>query len=678
MPRLLVRVWSLMASRGALFLLSCLLVGLLPGPAVGDPLTVVNGQRTKMVTLAEGSNGSLGGSLKLVARNETDSSALVVAHYYPSGDGSTTTPDAFVLSAPKAPVAAPHALVDLTFVASLPTKSSPADLDGILQLELKGATPPAPLDITIEGKAPASSGVAIVPASLSIHSTNWLGPFSHANETRTGIQLRGPGVPLLFRQSSTLSTIVLLRASDGHEIKAKLLASSPAQGGLLADGDVVVSGGLAPGNYAGSLPLSDLATGAPSLSIDVKSADSAIWAILAVGLGALAGGGIYLASNRKRRKDLLEAYLAGGLKEYQEKRDQLQKAAAPGPIPLWDLTGLGKEDEWFKHTWRALPETRGVQGVSSEISWSRSEADLDVAEEGVKAILTRIGRWLQVADTYDLATLQQVAKLNPLSLGGVWTRTRTVEDTGSLLRELREIEPDSDDATRALVHRVADQARWHAALATSWQMKSAVLQQIAINPGDYGEPVVAAVEAVDLAKADSESTLATRTAQKQLELETTLDRWNKELFAIYKGPEMVLSGPEPAVILGALTADAARPADELNVSLLPVVAQPAAPADAEPVGATPKWIEAITVTDIIWSFVIVVIACAAYLPHFYNASWGTLGDYATAFIAGFLGNLAINWALLPIFTSISIRARKPPGGNTPGAIGAIVGAAAGH
>jgi hypothetical protein len=651
----------------------------LPGAASADPLAVVSGQRTQTVTLAEGPNGSLGGNLKLVARNETNSSARVVVHYYPSGDGSATAPDAFVLSPLRAPLAAPHALVDLTFVASLPPKSTPADLDGILQLELKGTTPPAPLDITIEGKAPVSSGVAIVPASLSIDSTNWFGPFSRASKTRTRIQLRGPGVPLLFRQNTIISTIVLLRASDGHEIKAKLLASAPAQGGDLADGDVLVSGGLAPGGYSGSLPLSDLTTAAPSLSIDVKSADSAIWAVLAVGLGALAGGGVYLASNRKRRRGLLEAYLTGALEEYQGKRAQLQQAAAPGPMPLWDVTGLGKEDEWFKHTWRALPETRGVQGVSSEISWARSEADLDIAEEGVKAILTRIGRWLQVADTEDLATLQQVAKLKPLSVGGVWAQTTTVKDTGSLLRELREIEPESDEATHALVQRVVDQARWHAALATSWQMKSAVLQQIANDPTGYVAAVVAAVNAVELATADSESTLATRTPQKQLELETTLDRWNAELLEFYDGPEMVLSGPEPAVILGALTADAARPADELNVSLPLAVAPPATAATvAEPTGPTPKWIDAITVTDIIWSFVIVVIASAAYLPHFYNDSWGTLGDYATAFIAGFLGNLAINWALLPVFTSISIRARKPPGGNTPGAIGAIVGASAEH
>ena len=118
-------------------------------------------------------------------------------------------------------------------------------------------------------------------------------------------------------------------------------------------------------------------------------------------------------------------------------------------MPLWEVTGLGKEDEWFKHTWRALPETHGVQGVSSEISWARSEADLDIAEEGVKAILTRIGRWLQVADTEDLATLQQVANLKPLSVAEVWAQTTTVKDTGSLLRELREIEPASDDATHA-------------------------------------------------------------------------------------------------------------------------------------------------------------------------------------------------------------------------------------
>src|ERR1700685_2355663 len=58
----------------------------LPCAASADPLAVVSGQWTQTVTLAEGPNGSLGGNLKLVVRNETNSSARVIAHYYPSGD----------------------------------------------------------------------------------------------------------------------------------------------------------------------------------------------------------------------------------------------------------------------------------------------------------------------------------------------------------------------------------------------------------------------------------------------------------------------------------------------------------------------------------------------------------------------------------------------------------------
>ena len=127
------------------------------------------------------------------------------------------------------------------------------------------------------------------------------------------------------------------------------------------------------------------------------------------------------------------------------------------------------------------------------------------------------------------------------------------------------------------------------------------------------------------------------------------------------------------MILGASTSAEVRAGDDPDVHLpAPVVAQqPAAASQPSPqpeglaraASHTPGWIRGLTAQDLLWTLVIVLVSAAAYVPTFYGPSWGSLGDFGSAFVAGFVGKLVVNWAVLPAFASLTIRAT--PTDNAP-------------
>ncbi|MGB0096341.1 MAG: hypothetical protein WBP81_27860 [Solirubrobacteraceae bacterium] len=41
-----------------------------------------------------------------------------------------------------------------------------------------------------------------------------------------------------------------------------------------------------------------------------------------------------------------------------------------------------------------------------------------------------------------------------------------------------------------------------------------------------------------------------------------------------------------------------------------------------------------------------------YSATVYTTTWGTIADFATAFTAGFAGQVTVKWGVLPIFRSI--------------------------
>lgn len=66
----------------------------------------------------------------------------------------------------------------------------------------------------------------------------------------------------------------------------------------------------------------------------------------------------------------------------------------------------------------------------------------------------------------------------------------------------------------------------------------------------------------------------------------------------------------------------------------------------------------ISKADFGWTLVILVFAAAVYGVTTYSETWGGAKDFATAFLAGSLGKVAIDWAALPIFRSVRLRNAK--------------------
>jgi hypothetical protein len=84
--------------------------------------------------------------------------------------------------------------------------------------------------------------------------------------------------------------------------------------------------------------------------------------------------------------------------------------------------------------------------------------------------------------------------------------------------------------------------------------------------------------------------------------------------------------------------------------------------------AIPAPVRAILRRDAIWTIAVALVTVAAYVPTLYGPSWGTLGDYAGAFAAGFLGKAVINWAALPAFRSLKPKLKGNQTGAPQGAL----------
>ena len=132
-----------------------------------------------------------------------------------------------------------------------------------------------------------------------------------------------------------------------------------------------------------------------------------------------------------------------------------------------------------------------------------------------------------------------------------WGNTQTNADTQRLLRMLREEAPSKQQTANDLSRSVRRQARWQATMALAWNAKSVVVKDAAAHPNLYLEHDKALLAAIDLAAIDTGGEANERDAEKQRELEIKLDRWVKQLIAVYKGDDpasvVFVAGPPEAL-----------------------------------------------------------------------------------------------------------------------------------
>jgi hypothetical protein len=81
----------------------------------------------------------------------------------------------------------------------------------------------------------------------------------------------------------------------------------------------------------------------------------------------------------------------------------------------------------------------------------------------------------------------------------------------------------------------------------------------------------------------------------------------------------------------------------------------------------------LALVDLMLSFAILVATAVLYAVTVYGPSWGSAADWASAFGAGFLGQVTVQWALLPMYRSMRLRTG---GAAADGATAAVAGAAA--
>jgi hypothetical protein len=694
--------------------------------AAGSVSFVAGSPAKRTVLLDRQSNGFLTGVLGVAITSGIRTRARLTLGYLPTDGVEPARAGTVSFVSAKAPVLQPAVPISVSLRFTLPANASPTNLDGLvrLQLQRQGKSVGKPLLLQVEGAADPLPGITVVPKSATVQYTSWGGPFSRGDSTSLRVQLRGPGLGALFSSGRALpQPQVPLRTSNDAQLKAQLEQLTQTGDPAVANGLLKITGELDPGSYSGTVALSDLSPAAPSLAVKVRARDGFISALLAAFIGALIGGFWYLASSRRRRKDLLKAYVLDLLDRYSKRLVSLKRGHGDAPVPVWKLDSyLGKPGRWYSVKWSSAPELDGVRGIWSTIFWARNDQDLDQASTMVSSFRQRLIRWLRVADA--VSALREVDELQPNNPTNrrPWGESNTVRDTELLLLHLRSIEPPDDATTEVLLDRIKRQARWHADLARTWHMKSRVEAHASQHPELYEAGRLGDIDLEQMDQAASPE--ETRSDEKQFPSEQRLDHFQAELAEMYRGQDpgqLVMSereGPPMAVALGQLSAEQVRPGTGATLALwapsaaagvtdlaetvppppaheaeagkpaaahaLPAAApgkrrrQPVRDAARRAVGGLTAPVRraagrpdrvgqagtimrAVVRRDLLWTVMIALITTAAYIPVLYNSTWGSLGDYGSAFVAGFLGKIAINWGLLPAFQALGL--------STPGVTG---------
>jgi hypothetical protein len=609
------------------------------------------GQRT--IELHRGPGGKLVGELWLVVTRKGPPAQLEL-HFSSTSPAGKTEPAVVSFTRGKSPTVSGSAPTRVQLTFSLGQNASPEDLEGLLRLLpiAHGHRSWDPVEVGVVGSGDALSGVSLEPASVTLQverSTPWSKP----EKVGASVQLSGPGVPRLLRQPQHPTLDLLLRSEQGHELHATLTKLTKVSA-TVASARISVRGPLHTGSYEGSGPIGDLSSKSPSLTVKLTSGVSFIWPLLLVLAGSLAGGALYLASGIKRRRMLLRKEAKAILGRYL---DTVQKRK--GLAPLWSLDEyLGVEADWYKVEWNASPQLDGaVRAVWSSIHWARTDADLDAAAKGLVELRTRIIRWLSAAKSVD--ALAAVAAMKPSTPEADWDATHTVGDSDDLLTIVKETTPPTDAATAALIDRLTRQAHWHARFASAWYAKSVLMK--AMDSQTYSHEDHLKAEKIDLTALDAKAWPESgRKPEMQIQLERELATSVKQIRELYKGAEsklVIQDGGRDADTSVAFTTDAVFGVVDLSAMARVPPSDPAATADERSPNSERVKILA---RDLPWTLAIAAMSAAAYAPTLFSTTWGRPSDYLSAFAAGFVGKLVVNWGALPLFQSL----RGSTGGQT--------------
>ena len=633
-----------------------------------------------------------GGKLTVLIRNTTGEEKTLKVEYLPNGatEPQTLPGDCdrvFLVGCnanspgegPESPLTVGgHKSLSISLGFVLPLSESASAIDGTLVVSTDDEKP---LAIPVSGEERSFKGVTISPSTLPVDS-------SDGSATLT---LEGSELAEYLRSHGSEEPSAILHGDNGETAEATLtlptageVEASPTAAGTTgktgganrATATVTVSGDPAAGKYTGKLALPELPADTGTTSIELHQHQSCVWAVLTfllmlavVFAGILVTGVstriVTMASRRKLLTDVLtQTYTV--FVDVVKKKEGNDKEIEVASWHLDDL--LGEDPASADESSAEGGRLQGLPALERSIKKARSSADLDEDAARVLDMVARMQRWLRVeplarrlavvAETRSTDTVlpEEAAEgaddkdKRPLK----WADSNTVRDTGTLLEMVRR-EPADPEKADELVARLMFQIDWHNSMEVAWKTTSLSRKRVRELDEGLGE--------------DSNAE-----ERKLGEQDALLAR----LRGLLKGVKV----PDPDPIPG-------EPKEELQNGMTPVKWDAAsnlftgwATLDGQSYGQLARrtasssragympglddvWREiwsgkdgAERKADLAWTLVILAFASATYAATTYNETWGSLNDFATAFLAGSLGKATIDWAALPIFQSVRLRKAK--------------------
>jgi hypothetical protein len=516
-----------------------------------------------------------------------------------------------------------------------------AAIDGSL---IVGPEDEKPSVVPIAGAIRQFKGLSVVPSTLSMSS----------DDGDAEVTLVGPDLVEFLRFGRFDDPTATLYSDTGDTTNAALelpaadaVASSDHPNRAAAT--VTLEDANPPaGKYTGKLSLSDLATDAPSVDVELHSHRSFLTLVFLVLIGVIAGGLLTRLVTTAMRRRLLHEILEQSLDAYRH-------VLGTGETKSWRLDDLLGENPLEASPTPSEARLQGLQALRNSIDAARSSGDLDEDADRVLDMIARMQRWLRVEPlARRLAILAgRRPSASPTRLD--WSKSKTLRDTRTLL-EMAQREPADAAKADDLVNRLLFQIEWHNSLVAAWN--------VAANKATLTAPVKELEKALG-----DKSEVGARTAEDQDGLEARLQALVRQL-------------PDGAVL--AMPAVPGEPKKELKNGITPVKWNASsnlftgwATLDAQSYGQLTRRaatsaragytlnpsdllaeLGRLRPPDIGWTIVALTVASIAYGAAEYSDTWGTCQDMATAFLAGVLGKAAVNWAALPIFQSIRLRSSK--------------------
>jgi hypothetical protein len=469
-------------------------------------------------------------------------------------------------------------------------------LDGVLIIRLTNSKPTKASRIVIATKGQrdtAAAGGAVSPQPLnpSLIVTSWA-PFGH---WWVFGEHQTVLIPAKVDEVVNRKYVVILGSDSGGLLRATLKrdGSEASSNGLTPTKLVVDHVGRAGSKYTGDVVLGPAA--GDKLGVTVHVRDFFLWPFLALLAGAGIGGfGIRRWEQRRRR-----ALLIKRVKDAYGTFESTSKTRPPNdrPPPLDPDPGSRRD------------------GLIAAINKAESDDDYNDQVDAVSAYESELRRWLRLATAADALVVLE----RDLPRAAVLAR----DDAGIVLATLN-LELDASEADR-----VAEEAERLAEILSIFVPVWSLWVQ-------RGMPE-------ELNPLTSYVSGAFRTEPHSLELRAQLEELRDLLNQ--------LPVPEPSVEAFGITAFAREGTRLETIFAIGGLPLPWKPFDQ----LAPQAIEhRVRMYDWAVGTASLLVTLLAFLLTKYGQDYGTLSDYAQAFTAGFLGQLAgatIAWNLFPPFRS---------------------------